>query len=64
MAIFDDETLHSAARGILLEWQLQCAADLSSKAKYHEPLRRLLPELVKRLARVYDVANFPILILT
>jgi separase len=59
-ALFDDETLEAAGRGILLEWQLQWAADLAPRVKYHEALKKLLPELLRRLAKIYIAAEYPI----
>lgn len=58
--LFDDEKLRADARGILLEWQLQCAADLASRVKYQEPLKKLLPDLLRKLAKSYDGSEFPI----
>ena len=57
---FDDETLGAAGRGTLLEWQLRCAADLAPRAKYHEALKKLLPELLRRLAKAYSESEYPI----
>ena len=60
VSIIDDKKLVAVDRGILLEWQLQCAADLASRTKYHEPLKKLIPEILKRLVKIYDVSEFPI----
>ncbi len=59
-SLFDDETLSPAERGILLEWQLRCAADLAPRVKYHDTLKKLLPDLLRRLAKIYVGSEYPI----
>ncbi|KAK3686887.1 separin protein [Vermiconidia calcicola] len=58
--VFDDEELSSAERGALLEWQLRYVTELALRPKYHAPLKSLLPDLLRRLSKVYPAAEYPI----
>ena len=59
-SLFDDEQISAAQRGVLLEWQLRYAVELATRTKYHEALKRLLPDLFRRLSNVYTSADYPL----
>lgn len=59
-SLFDDETLNAAERGMLLEWQLSYVEELVARPKYHEALKRVIPEILRRLAKVYTSSDYPI----
>ncbi|KAL5335789.1 peptidase family C50-domain-containing protein [Aspergillus crustosus] len=58
--IFDDETLPSAQRGHVLEWQLGILTDLQSSAYNDDIFRSVFTELASRLLEIYAVERHPL----
>ncbi|KAK3719543.1 separin protein [Vermiconidia calcicola] len=58
--VFDEEKLSSPERGALLEWQLRYVTELALRPKYHDSLKSLVSDILRRLSKVYPAAEFPI----
>ena len=60
--IYDDERLETTERGALLEWQLRYIEELApaTRAKYDTALKKLLPDLLRRLSRIFAATLYPI----
>ena len=57
---FDDDQLEPAERGAILELQLQYTIEVASKTKYHSVLQCVLPEVLRRLSKIYGASEFPV----
>ncbi|KAK0931735.1 separin protein [Friedmanniomyces endolithicus] len=60
VALFDDETLPSGQRGVLLEKQLCHALNSTGRSKCRAALQKLIPDILSRLARLYEPAEYPL----
>ncbi|KAK4899089.1 separin protein [Elasticomyces elasticus] len=60
LAIFDDQSLPNGQRGTLVEEQLRHALDLLGRSKYRSALQRLVPDLLRKLSKLYTPGEFPV----
>ncbi|KAK1039267.1 separin protein, partial [Friedmanniomyces endolithicus] len=60
VAPFDDETLPSGQRGVLLEKLLCHALNSTGRSKYRAALQKLIPDILSRLATLYVPADYPL----
>lgn len=58
--LYEPESLDVTARGLLLEWQFQYALGLAPRSKYRAGLQKVMPELLRRLAKLYTADGFPL----
>ncbi|KAK4909197.1 separin protein [Elasticomyces elasticus] len=60
LAILDDQSLPNGQRGTLVEEQLRHALDLLGRSKYRSALQKLVPELLRKLSKLYTPSEFPV----
>jgi len=58
--LIEDTKLSSLERGCLLECQLSAILDHTSRPRYHDALRKLLHEVLRRLHTTYTPSEHPI----
>ncbi|KAK3638493.1 separin protein [Elasticomyces elasticus] len=60
LAILDDQSLPNGQRGTLVEEQLRHALDLLGRSKYRSALQKLVPDLLRKLSKLYTPSEFPV----
>ncbi|KAK4958466.1 separin protein [Elasticomyces elasticus] len=60
LAILDDQSLPNGQRGTLIEEQLRHALDLLGRSKYRSALQKLVPDLLRKLSKLYTPSEFPV----
>ncbi|KAK5676593.1 separin protein [Elasticomyces elasticus] len=60
LAILDDQSLPDGQRGTLVEEQLRHALDLLGRSKYRSALQKLVPDLLRKLSKLYTPSEFPV----
>ncbi|KAM3415614.1 Separin [Cercospora zeina] len=58
--LYDDTTLSSEQRGVVLEWQLQMTCEIAQKARARKSQAKVVRELVQKLLQVYLPTEFPV----
>ncbi|KAK3070808.1 separin protein [Teratosphaeriaceae sp. CCFEE 6253] len=60
VATFDDETLSDLQRAALLERQFCHACKMANRSKYTAGLRKLVPDVLHRLSKLYSRSGHPL----
>ncbi|KAK5723968.1 separin protein [Elasticomyces elasticus] len=60
LAMLDDQSLPNGQRGTLVEEQLRHALDLLGRSKYRSALQKLVPDLLRKLSKLYTPSEFPV----